>query len=528
MELNVKKCAVTHFTPKRLEKASVGVDAETTTGRSINFPMLDGEAIYKYLGMEQKLGLKESEAWDRVAERCYKIASTLWSSDLTFRQKVNTHNSTINPALKYVASCIIKGSGKYASVLERGEATDIKFRKVLKEQKARYKASSVARLYLPTEQGGCGLRSVRDSLEESTIYSWAYLCTKQELRSCLNLFVNMANRSKRNVISDAQSILKTYNIKVVMDETHSNVILDDVRFIDAKTLARHVVLLMRTANDKRRYDEWHDLVLAGRVLRSTGSIDPIASFAWLKEGKLSSTAVRNVLAAQEGCLLTKTHPALAKTSSDTSCRACRKTTETIEHVISSCPKWLANLYVDRHDSAARNIYYKICQKNGLTPPHYTQKVLPVQENDSVKLYWNQPVQTKTIIRHNKPDIIVFDKITKTATIIEFAISWFTGIERQIDIKTNRYCVNGNWEQDLTLPYPIGDNLLRELQTEGWKTAFLPIVIGATGEVLLGLSDEIKDKLGFSSEASNNCIERMQRSAVLGTSRIIKNHLAKKG
>ena len=165
-----------------------------------------------------------------------------------------------------------------------------------------------------------------------------------------------------------------------------------------------------------------------------------------------------------------------------SCRAYGSTAETIEHVISSCPKWLPNLYVDRHDSVARNIHYKLCQKYGLTPPHYSQKVDPVLEKDSIKLYWNQPVQTKAIIRHNKPDIIAFDKIRKTALVIEVAISWFTGIRKQIDIKRNRYCTNGNREDELATPYPRGDNLLRELQTNGWRAAFLPIVIGATGEV----------------------------------------------
>ncbi|CAF4363957.1 unnamed protein product, partial [Rotaria magnacalcarata] len=301
----------------------------------------------------------------------------------------------------------------------------------------------------------------------------------------------MANRGKRCVISDAQSILKTYNINAEIDEAHSTVILDGAIFVDAKTLARHVVSLMRTANNNMRYEKWRDLPLAGRVLSSNANIDLVASFAWLKQGMLSSTAVRNVLAAQEGCLLTKTHPVHTKHSADLSCRACRKSKETIAHVISNCTTWLPTLYVDRHDSAARNIYYKLCQKYGLVPPHYTQQVLPVQENDTIKLYWNQPVQTKKIIRHNKPDIILFDKIKKTALVIEFAISWFTGIERQIDIKTNRYCVNGNYDQDLNVPYPNGDNLLRELQTAGWDASFLPIVIGATGEVLLGLSGKIK-------------------------------------
>jgi len=527
MKLNVKKCAVAHFNSDQLQDEQANVNANPLHDRSISFPILNGQAIYKYLGIEQKLKLKESEAWDRVEEKCTKIVRQLWDSDLTFRQKVNSYNTTVIPAFSYVMSCIIKGSGKYTSALRIGDKMDIKFRKLLTELKARYKASCVARLYLTTERGGCGLKSVKDSLKEATIYSWAYLCTKAELRNSLNLFVNMANRGKRCIISDAASVLNSYGINFEIDEAHSVVILNGAQFVDAKTLARQVVLLMRTVNNNRRYEEWQELVLAGRVLCPTSSIDLTASFSWLRDGKLSSIAVRNVLAAQEGCLLTKTHPTWTKTSNDTTCRACRNAKETIEHVISSCSMWLPNLYIDRHDSVARNIHYKLCQQYGLTPPHYSQKVDPILENDSIKLYWNQPVQSKALIHHNKPDIIAFHKIRKTAIIIEVAVSWFTGIEKQMEIKTHRYCVNGNWKDELKTPYPHGENLLRELETSGWKTTFLPVVIGATGEVLSDLHEQLKVKLGFSREATETCIERMQRSAVLGTSRIIKNHLAKK-
>ena len=135
------------------------------------------------------------------------------------------------------------------------------------------------------------------------------------------------------------------------------------------------------------------------------------------------------------------------------------------------------------------------------------------------------MQTRTIIRHNKPDLIVFDKVKKTALIIEVAVSWFTGIERQKELKTNRYCVNGNWTDELTFPYPRGENLVFELSTTGWNVTFLPIIIGATGEVLLDLKDEIKDKLSLSVQASLRVIERLQRSAVLGTSRVVRNHLS---
>ncbi|CAM4863860.1 unnamed protein product [Rotaria socialis] len=372
--------------------------------------------------------------------------------------------------------------------------------------------------------GGYGLKSIKNAIEESTINLWAYLCTKAELKGSLNLFVTMANREKRCVVSDARSILKAYDIDYQLEEERSTVVIDGASFNDARALARHVVELMRTVNNTRWYQTWKKLELAGRVLHPKANMDLIESFTWLKEGKLSSVAVRNAIAAQEGCLITRTHPSQVH-SSDKSCRACRSALETVEHVLPGCPKWLPNLYVDRHDSVARSIHYRICRKFGLTPPHYSQKVESVLENDSIKLYWNQPVQIKALIRDNKPDIIVFNKPNKTALIIEVAVSWFTGIERQVQIKTSRYCVNGNWEHDMKLPYPLGDNLQRELQTSDWKVTFLPVVIGTVGEVLSNLKGDLGEKIGLDAKAAADCLERMRRSAVLGTSRIIKNHLA---
>ena len=37
----------------------------------------DGEAVYKYLGMQKKLGLKEAEAWDRVTAKSTQIVQKL-------------------------------------------------------------------------------------------------------------------------------------------------------------------------------------------------------------------------------------------------------------------------------------------------------------------------------------------------------------------------------------------------------------------------------------------------------------------
>lgn len=175
------------------------------------------KSLQPYLGIEQSIGLHDSNAWERVEQKCCAVAKVIWESDLTFRQKISTYNSKIVPALKYVVANITKGVGKYISVLEMGDKFDKRIRKMLIKTKIRYKASCVARLYLAADQGGCGLKSIKDSLQEATIYSWAYLCTKSDLKGSLNLFTSMSNRGKRSVISDANAVLNSYNITTKLD-----------------------------------------------------------------------------------------------------------------------------------------------------------------------------------------------------------------------------------------------------------------------------------------------------------------------
>jgi Reverse transcriptase (RNA-dependent DNA polymerase) len=520
MKVNTKKCATSHFVPKRLRE-STATSASADDG---DIPTLDGGKHYKYLGIDQNMQEEGDVSWDRVAKICLQKSKHLWASDLTYRQKVVSYNTTIIPALTYVSANLIKVSGKYESQLARGETFDVDIRKLLVLEKARYRSNCVNRLYTPVEKGGCGLKSVKDAMEETTIYTWAYLCTRADLKPSLNLFGKMANRKKRSIVTDVRAVLKSYNIQAEEDLGTSTVAVDGIRFHEAKKLAQYITCKMRDANSTRRLSEWKVMPLAGRVISTEIDIDFTMSFLWLKEGRLSSVGVRNTLAAQEGCLVTRTHPTHASQNSSLRCRRCDSADETVEHVIACCPTWLRTLYISRHDSVARNIYYTICRKYGIKPPHYTQRVNSVKETERIRLYWNQPVMTRTIIRHNKPDIIVFEKEKRTATIFEVAVSWLTGLQKQADIKVNRYTVNGNWDQELVLPYPRGDNIFAELYSMGWTATFVPVIIGATGEVLSDLKSNLQNSLGITESATLKLMERLQRSAVLGTSRVIKNHL----
>ena len=55
--------------------------------------------------------------------------------------------------------------------------------------------------------------------------------------------------------------------------------------------------------------------------------------------------------------------------------------------------------------------------------------------------------------------------------------------------------------------------------------FAAVIVGACGEMCESILEEL-NKIGISGFNASNCIERMSRAAVLGSNRIIKQHLVK--
>ena len=54
----------------------------------------------------------------------------------------------------------------------------------------------------------------------------------------------------------------------------------------------------------------------------------------------------------------------------------------------------------------------------------------VLENEGVKLLWDFSIQTEGKINHNKPDILLLDKKTKTCFIIDVACPFNTRIGKK--------------------------------------------------------------------------------------------------
>lgn len=161
-------------------------------------------------------------------------------------------------------------------------------------------------------------------------------------------------------------------------------------------------------------------------------------------------------------------------------------------------------------------------------------VPPVQENEQVKLYWDQYVVTRRKLRHYRPDHVIFDNVEKRILVVEFSCTWFTSLNQQYDVKYHKYATNSMtkdvWET-LAGPNVQADHFLKgelgEMYGQEYKAGVevLLMVIGVCGEIRPGLDKDLVG-MGFSKKRTLNMIERMQRAAVLGTSRLIRAHLSK--
>ena len=116
----------------------------------------------------------------------------------------------------------------------------------------------------------------------------------------------------------------------------------------------------------------------------------------------------------------------------------------------------------------------------------------------MKILWNFPVQTDHTVRHNKPDILVFEKISRSAIIIDIAVPADVNIARKRTENNQNY-------SDLSFE-------LKQIWNVD-KVMIIPVIIGATGIIHKNFGD-INNKLGVS-------LDIREAQKILGTVNICR-------
>jgi hypothetical protein len=529
VQLNAEKSAIYHIRPSSRDGQPVLVRPETPEQR---LPVLEKNSFYPYLGVKASEMTDFIGMWKSGADVVLTKARTIWSSVLTFRQKVTAFNAVCLPKMKYIVGNEIYGGVSFSVLREYASDLDQSVKNLLTELHARHRCSSVGRLYLSPREGGLGLGSFKQGMYEALVYAYCYVAIRKSLKPCWYV-MSYLTETKRTLQKDILNILRDCRIEMVIGEDDTgNLLLDERAFSHPTKAARYISAKVNDAMQAQYRDSFLGCVWASRAYRLE-FIHARNSSLWLKKGLLSSIAVNNVLAAQESQLYVAGHVLHRGSSKNQRCRLnCHgpgehSERETPQHILTGCAHWRHSLMVDRHDGVARNLYNAMCRKLGLETRHYRQKIEGVRETGPYILYWNHPLITTRKVRHNRPDIVLVNKIEKTTVIIEISVSWFMCLDSQEKRKYAKYALNSDLEETHPLEngrFPPGPNLASEWgKDQNHKTTVVPIVIGATGEVSRNHFGYLRGVGLFTNKECEDIIERMERSAVLGSTRIIKAH-----
>ena len=155
------------------------------------------------------------------------------------------------------------------------------------------------------------------------------------------------------------------------------------------------------------------------------------------------------------------------------------------------------------------VFWKICGKFGITRAEkwYEEKPVPgevrISSDKNYEVWWDRPVETANKLDHNRPDVVLINRVLKEWIIIDFSVPWDKNVRDKENEKVTRY-----------------SPLAREVRRlHNVFTKVIPIVVGSLGVVSSRLEGYIK-AIGLP-----DVLGGLQTSSILGTTNILKRVLS---
>lgn len=428
---------------------------------------MEKEETYKYLGVLQAKGIEQKKIKEELINTYKKRIGQLLKTKLTARNMITAINTYAVPVIGYSYGMV-----KWTNT--DLEALDRLTRSKLKEHKMHHPHSSLERCYLPRSKGGRGLTNMTYLHTKLTNGIKSYFYEKAKEDPFYAAIVN----------NDKYTVLKLKNKQELSNESTTD----------------------------RLVEEWTRKQLHGRYIHvlKQEHIDWEASCEWLKEGTLFPETEGFIVAIQDQVVATLNYRKYIikdNTVTNDRCRICKLKPETIEHLISSCQVLAAREYLDRHNDVAKIIHSWIAWKIGYLPertPYYSYTPEKVCETTENMLYWDRTIITDHTIPNNRPDLLLWNKTTKEAWIIDIANPAPANIKTKYNEKMSKYL-------------PLSAELKQVWGAN--KVTITPIVIGAMGEIPNTLHEGLKEL-----DLPRNLYIAMQKAVLLGTCNMVRKAL----
>ncbi|XP_044766219.1 uncharacterized protein LOC123322341 [Coccinella septempunctata] len=454
MTLGLEKCAtITVKRGKMVEEENMRL----RDGREIN--NLSTEETYKYLGIQQSFEIRQTENKEQAKTELLRRVKLILKTQLSSKNKIMAINIWAIPSFTYTV-------GTLAWSKTDLQLIDRKIRTTLTQFGLLHPNSAVERIYLPRKEGGRGLCSIEDTC-------------KQEKINIKNYF-NNTNLPIHQWVAAQESMTQETNDDEQDRENHA----------------------------EQLRQSWQSKQLHGRFYANLHQedVDIAASNTYLTQGYLFPQTEGTIFAIQDQVIPTRNYSKhiMKQQVENTKCRLCNNAEETTQHLLAGCSAVASTRYLTRHDNMGKVVHQLMCLKKNLIQhftPHHLYVPEAVVENDEAKIYWDLTILTDLGAEHNRPDMVVMNKKTKTATIIDFAVPLDQNMGKTYAEKIRKY-----------------EMLARQIR-DMWrlkKVEIIPLIISANGLVLKRTVQHLKEL-----ELHPNTISWMQKAVLLGTVNIIR-------
>ena len=487
MSFGESKCAYL-----RIERGKM---KETTQHLEMNGlkiqPIKDGES-YKYLGQDENLSYDGPVNKERVCKEYLKRVKKIWSSELSAYNKYVSHNAFAVPV-------IIPTFGVLDWTIDEIKQLDIKTRKMLTMTGSFHRNSDVDTLYIPRKLGGRGLKLLITTYECRIISIKQHLLRSSERN---HYITKVIQHEQDRILRVADELLKSANIDQNAECTPRQI---SQKYL--KTCIQH------------RKERFLAKPMHGYVTKQTENqidVDQEMSKSWTSNKYITSHFEGYAFAIKEQEINTKDlqyrrdKKSGKQPTSNNRCRLCKYQVEDVNHIISSCSKMSVRYYLPmRHDVIGKAVYESLRKKNQPDANiRYEDGPEFIYTYDNLEYWWNLSIKTSTKVKHNKPDMIIWDNNIKSCKVVEFSCPADVNVVKKVPEKENIYG-------------PLIRNM--QLMYKDYKFTFIPIIVGALGTIPKCLNENIQT-LGLTKTESKTLIKRLQILSITGTVKICKTFM----
>ena len=282
----------------------------------------DQEEMYKFLGVEQAYGSRTKQVYERVTEEMTKRLKLLMKSELNDENVIQAINSKVIPVAPYPMNVCKMTKG------ELNELDQI-VKRELRKSNMLGKQVSDERLYLKRDEGGRGLKSMRDVYAETRTRVAFCMCKSN------NKWIQVA--WQRETVKENNAIIdETVKVLMEIDKTltfiENNVILEgEVLELEWKPTWKKVKAELKKGVEKKRMETYEQKELQNDLYRRQEQ----ECHLWLKQ-RLTPRKTASIMTVIEQMVETRRWKVARGLIEDGRCRLCREFSETVEHLVAGC------------------------------------------------------------------------------------------------------------------------------------------------------------------------------------------------